>query len=52
MIDVMGVLGKKNLPLQSYQEEKSGMVPLILFVDTSANVIIVLGALRTFRRNG
>lgn len=27
MIDMMGVLSKKKLPLQSYQGEKSGMVP-------------------------
>lgn len=46
----MGALSKKNLPLQSYQGEKSGMVPFNPVCGyTSKHVTTVLGALR---RNG
>lgn len=50
---MMGVLSKKKLSLQSYQGEKSGVVPFNPVCGyISKHVTTVLGALRTFRRNG
>lgn len=47
------LLSKKNLPLQSYQGEESGIVPFNPVCGyLSKHVTIVLGALRIFRRNG